>query len=233
MSEERISRARKEIREILADHGIQASKGMLSDLVEYELRPLDLEITMEPLEITIDKDGSGTWNPRLPLKDGNSIELSRMTTFTVSMQASIKEKRSDVSEGSEGEDGLICCPADRGKSYKSYRKLPVEIAAKQMDQSFLIKTLAGTMYGHAGDYLVKGIHTELYPVAADIFTETYESLQKENSSPERIIKICDQAMEKLEERRADIERMEHFRRRKLDIKLGKQAEQKENSDEES
>ena len=42
-----------------------------------------------------------------------------------------------------------------------------------------IQTLEGTMRGQAGDYIIKGIHGEIYPCKADIFEESYEEF-KEN-----------------------------------------------------
>lgn len=37
-----------------------------------------------------------------------------------------------------------------------------------------VHTLEGDMRLHIGDWLVKGVHGELYPVRNDIFVETYE-----------------------------------------------------------
>lgn len=37
-----------------------------------------------------------------------------------------------------------------------------------------IKTLEGNMTAHYGDYVIKGIHGELYPCKPKIFEETYE-----------------------------------------------------------
>lgn len=38
----------------------------------------------------------------------------------------------------------------------------------------VIKTLEGTMEGHVGDYIIKGVKGEFYPCKPDIFRETYE-----------------------------------------------------------
>jgi hypothetical protein len=37
-----------------------------------------------------------------------------------------------------------------------------------------IHTLEGTMSASIGDYVIRGIHNELYPVKPDIFEATYE-----------------------------------------------------------
>ena len=40
-----------------------------------------------------------------------------------------------------------------------------------------IKTLEGTMRADFGDFVVRGIHGELYPCKPDIFDETYEEVE--------------------------------------------------------
>jgi hypothetical protein len=61
--------------------------------------------------------------------------------------------------------------------YKRYKKRPIEIEAKQMDAPFEVATLEGTMKGKAGDYLVKGIQGEMYPVDKDIFEASYDEVK--------------------------------------------------------
>lgn len=39
-----------------------------------------------------------------------------------------------------------------------------------------IKTLEGTMIANGGDYIIKGVQGEIYPVKSDIFKDTYEAL---------------------------------------------------------
>jgi len=43
----------------------------------------------------------------------------------------------------------------------------------------IIKTLEGNMKINVGDYIVKGINGEFYPVKEDIFLKTYEPIQEE------------------------------------------------------
>lgn len=76
---------------------------------------------------------------------------------------------------------------------KKYKKRPVEIEAVQLhikDQNeisdwitaphsfsqggIFIETLEGRMFGGWGDYIVKGVEGEYYPVRRDIFHVTYE-----------------------------------------------------------
>jgi len=58
--------------------------------------------------------------------------------------------------------------------WKAVRKLPVIVGAIQMPEDFEVDTLEGTHSAKAGDYLLKGVRGELYPVKKDIFEETYE-----------------------------------------------------------
>lgn len=39
-----------------------------------------------------------------------------------------------------------------------------------------IKTLEGDMHASVGDYIIKGVHGELYPCKPDIFAKTYEQV---------------------------------------------------------
>lgn len=43
----------------------------------------------------------------------------------------------------------------------------------------LINTLEGEMTANVGDYIVKGVNGEFYPVKPEIFEKTYEVLQDE------------------------------------------------------
>jgi len=56
---------------------------------------------------------------------------------------------------------------------KKAMKKPLEVEAKQMDRDFVVETLEGLMHGNRGDYLVKGIEGEYYPVKRQIFEKTY------------------------------------------------------------
>lgn len=38
----------------------------------------------------------------------------------------------------------------------------------------IIKTLEGKIVADRGDYIIKGVHGELYPCKPDIFAETYD-----------------------------------------------------------
>lgn len=77
-----------------------------------------------------------------------------------------------------------------------YRKKPVEVEAFRLgydeppewaisvgdmfDGSVCqIATLEGVMIANKGDYIIKGVHGELYPCKPDIFWETYEVVEDE------------------------------------------------------
>lgn len=41
----------------------------------------------------------------------------------------------------------------------------------------LIETLEGTMFASPGDWIIKGVAGEFYPIKNDIFLETYEAIE--------------------------------------------------------
>ena len=54
---------------------------------------------------------------------------------------------------------------------------PIRISYKNPDAPILIiETLEGEMKARIGDYIIKGVHGELYPCKPDIFEETYIKL---------------------------------------------------------
>lgn len=47
---------------------------------------------------------------------------------------------------------------------------------KDKPYELFVKTLEGDMHVCVGDYVIKGVHGEIYPCKADIFKETYETV---------------------------------------------------------
>lgn len=62
---------------------------------------------------------------------------------------------------------------------KKFIKKPVIVEAYQVFTEQKIETLEGTMTASPGDWIVKGIKGERYPVKPDIFNETYSPVNKE------------------------------------------------------
>lgn len=60
---------------------------------------------------------------------------------------------------------------------QKYRKKPVVIEAYQTDTELDIQTLEGVMHANKGDYIITGVHGEVYPCKPDIFEETYELVE--------------------------------------------------------
>ena len=56
-----------------------------------------------------------------------------------------------------------------------------------------IKTLEGTMIANAGDYIIQGVHGEIYPCKADIFQKTYTE-DKPKTNADRIRSMNDEEM---------------------------------------
>jgi len=50
------------------------------------------------------------------------------------------------------------------------------------DKSIDIQTLEGVMKASIGDYIIKGVHGELYPCKPDIFAKTYDKIEQQKES---------------------------------------------------
>lgn len=59
---------------------------------------------------------------------------------------------------------------------KKFIKNPVIVEAYQVYTEMKIETLEGTMTASPGDWIVKGIKGEIYPVKPDIFEKLYSPL---------------------------------------------------------
>ena len=57
-----------------------------------------------------------------------------------------------------------------------------------------IKTLEGTMIANAGDYIIHGVHGEIYPCKADIFQKTYTEY-KPKTNADRIRAMSDEELD--------------------------------------
>ena len=60
--------------------------------------------------------------------------------------------------------------------YHEERTIPASwpLPEEHVPESIAIDTLEGQMSASAGDWIIKGINGEFYPVKADIFQKTYE-----------------------------------------------------------
>ena len=56
-----------------------------------------------------------------------------------------------------------------------------------------IKTLEGTMIANAGDYIIQGVHGEIYPCKADIFQKTYTE-DKPKTNADHIRSMTDEEL---------------------------------------
>lgn len=57
-------------------------------------------------------------------------------------------------------------------------KKPIAVRCIKIDEPFEVETMEGTMTGKKGDWLMVGIHGEMYPIDHDIFMETYDLINK-------------------------------------------------------
>lgn len=58
--------------------------------------------------------------------------------------------------------------------YKKAIKKPIPISCIQINEPFEVETLEGVMRGRSGDWLMVGIHGEMYPISDEIFKKTYD-----------------------------------------------------------
>lgn len=56
--------------------------------------------------------------------------------------------------------------------YDGSQKLPHPLSSDSI--LLALKTLEGTMYAEVGDWIITGIHREVYSCKTDIFMKTYE-----------------------------------------------------------
>lgn len=65
-----------------------------------------------------------------------------------------------------------------GTHWRRYRKKPLVIEARgPIDAPEEIETPEGTLRADVGDFVIRGIAGETYPIKARIFLETYEPVQ--------------------------------------------------------
>ena len=58
--------------------------------------------------------------------------------------------------------------------YKEAIKKPIRIKCVQIHEPFVVETMEGLMKGKKGDWLIIGVHGEMYPIDQDIFRKTYD-----------------------------------------------------------
>lgn len=58
--------------------------------------------------------------------------------------------------------------------YKKAVKKPIPVNCVQIDEPFEVETMEGLMKGKKGDWLMIGIHGEMYPIDNEIFQKTYD-----------------------------------------------------------
>jgi len=62
--------------------------------------------------------------------------------------------------------------------YQQAKKKPIPMRCIQINEPFEVETLEGIMKGKAGDWLMIGIHGEMYPIADEIFKKTYDLVKE-------------------------------------------------------
>jgi len=62
--------------------------------------------------------------------------------------------------------------------YKKAIKKPLPVRCIQINEPFEVETLEGVMKGQPGDWLMVGIHGEMYPISNEIFGKTYTIIKE-------------------------------------------------------
>lgn len=62
--------------------------------------------------------------------------------------------------------------------YRTFRHKPVKVQAYKATHEDVIPTLEGAMKVHPGDYVVKGLLGEPYPVNKEVFHQLYEEVEE-------------------------------------------------------
>jgi len=59
--------------------------------------------------------------------------------------------------------------------WRPVRRRPLMVHAVRMDTDFTVQTLEGEMTGRAGDFLIKGVAGEYYPLSSELFVSNYDA----------------------------------------------------------
>jgi len=70
-----------------------------------------------------------------------------------------------------------------------YVKKPIPVKAVRLEEEAIIETLEGAMRARPGDYVVQGVRGELYPVAEEIFEETYRECPGWKAPPKTVVVV--------------------------------------------
>ena len=63
-------------------------------------------------------------------------------------------------------------------NFKKALKKPIPVKCVQIQEPFEVYTLEGMMKGQPGDWLMVGVHGEMYPCADTIFKKTYDIINE-------------------------------------------------------
>ncbi len=69
-------------------------------------------------------------------------------------------------------------------TFKTVRRKSLNVKAVKMPYAFEVETLEGIMKGNAGDYLVRGVSAEYYPIKKELFERTYHDAEDEQAPAE-------------------------------------------------
>lgn len=93
------------------------------------------------------------------------------------LESEIDVSRSSLEQEKKNLDILRSSLAS-ARSFKKFKSKPFFVHAYQTDKEFDIVTLEGTLKACKGDWIVRGLSGELYPVKPDVFSQKYEEVSE-------------------------------------------------------
>lgn len=64
-----------------------------------------------------------------------------------------------------------------GDNHEEVNEFAWQNLSKSIDNKLIIPTLEGDMFASPGDYIIRGIHAELYPIKEQLFFKTYDPIE--------------------------------------------------------
>lgn len=61
--------------------------------------------------------------------------------------------------------------------WKRCRKKPITVEFREATPGEKVHTREGTLVAQEGDYIIRGVEGEVYPIGRDIFEKTYEVIE--------------------------------------------------------
>lgn len=105
------------------------------------------------------------------------VPFNALLILFLFLESEIDVSRSSLEQKKKDLDILRSSLAS-ARSFKKFKSKPFFVHAYQTDKEFDIVTLEGTLKACKGDWIVRGLSGELYPVKPDVFSQKYEEVSE-------------------------------------------------------